>query len=214
MRTGTILLCIVLVSLVSQAAAQWELSPLGKGLKGGVGISDVAYHERATGIKTAYLIGALFSYRQSDWFAFQMEALYTSKGYTLDDVEIVFRDSAGVDTGLADAEIILGYLEFPIAGKFMMPVEGKFRPYFLGGGFMGISISSKSRFTAGSTALDVGIDNAETIDLGAVAAVGIDIKLGDGWMFVETRYDSSFSPAIKSGDQKSQVLFFQFGYWW
>lgn len=214
MKTAAVVLLTALVSLVSQADAQWELASLGKGFKGGAGISDAAKYERPTEIRTAYLLGALFSYRQSKLFSFQMEALYTSKGYTIRDVEIRFRDSLGTDSGLADAEIILGYLEFPIVGKFMAPLPGKYRPYLLGGGFMAISVSSKSRFTEGVAAIDVGIDNAETVDLGGVIAAGIDIKLGDGWMFFETRFDTSFSPAIKNKNHKSQVLFFQLGYWW
>ncbi len=214
MRRIAVLLIFSFVMLGSHAAAQWDLSRLGKGVKGGIGISDVAYHEKVTKTRTSYLAGGILNYRQNQWFTFQMEVLFTSKGYKLDDVTIVYPESPGADTGLADAEIILNYLEMPVLAKLSPPLTGKYRPYLVAGGFMALSIQSKTRLSEGLVAIDFGLGNVEKVDLGAVIGVGIDIKAGDGWVCFETRFDSSLMPAIKNEDQKSQVLFFQLGYWW
>lgn len=202
---------LIVLAAASTATAQWKPAELGLGLKAGAGISDVAYYKHPTDPRTSYALGALLNYKQNRWFSFQMECLYTIKGYRLNDVQV---DTGGITVGTSDVDIILGYAEFPVLVKITPPVKGKFRPYLLGGGFMAISISDKQRLSYETVAVDFGLENAETVDMGAVIGAGIDIKAGRGWVSFETRFDSSFLPAIKDQDQKSQALFFQFGYWW
>ncbi len=212
MHKYIVLAVSILLLAASTATAQWKPAELKLGLKAGAGISDVAYHKRSTDSRTAYAVGGILNYKQNKWVSFQMELLYTIKGYRLKDV--VVRDTAGEIAGTTNAEFILGYAEIPVLAKFTPPVKGKYRPYVLAGGFMGISVNDKYRLSNETVAVDFGLENAETVDMGATLAVGVDIKAGDGWVSFETRFDSSLLPAIKDEDQKSQVLFFQFGYWW
>lgn len=202
---------LIVLAAASMATAQWKPAQLGIGLKAGAGFSDVAYHRSPTDSRTAYAIGALINYKQNRWFSFQMECLYTIKGYHLNDVPV---DTGKITIGTSDVDIILGYAEFPVLAKITPPVKGKFRPYLVGGGFMAISVNDKQRLSYESVAVDFGLENAETVDMGAVIGLGVDIKAGGGWVSFETRFDSSLLPAIKDEDQKSQVVFFQFGYWW
>jgi hypothetical protein len=211
MRRYVVLATTMIILAASTATAQWKPAQLGIGLKAGAGISDVAYHLLPTDSRAAYAVGALINYKQDRWFSFQMECLYTIKGYRLNNVAV---DTGKITVGTSDVDIILGYAEFPVLAKFTPPVAGKFRPYLVGGGFMAISVNDKQRLSYGSVAVDFGLENAETVDMGAVVGAGVDIKAGNGWVSFETRFDSSLLPAIKDEDQKSQVVFFQFGYWW
>lgn len=211
MRSYIALALLIILLAASPATAQWKPAQLGIGLKAGAGISDVAYHQSPTDSRTAYALGALINYKQNRWFSFQLECLYTIKGYHLSDVPV---DTGKITVGTSDVDIILGYAEFPVLAKITPPVRGKFRPYLVGGGFMAISINDKQRLSYKTVAVDFGLENAETVDMGAVIGLGVDIKAGHGWVSFETRFDSSLLPAIKDEDQKSQVVFFQFGYWW
>ncbi len=212
MQNKIVLVIAIFLLAASVSAAQWKPAELGLGLKAGAGIADVSNHESPTNSKTAYLVGGLLNYKQNSWVSFQMELLYTAKGYRLKNVTVL--DSTGEAIGTTNAEYILGYLEFPVLAKLTPPLRGKFRPYLLAGGFMGISVNDKYRLSNEEIAIDYSLESAEKVDMGATLAVGIDIKAGDGWVFFESRFDSSLLPAIKDKDQKSQVLFFQFGYWW
>jgi hypothetical protein len=212
MHRYALLAILTILAAVSTAGAQWKPAELGVGVKAGVGISDVAYHTRPTDPRTAYLLGAILNYKQNRWFSFQMELLYTVKGYRRNDVSV--RDTSGVIVGTSDLEFILGYLEVPVLGKFSVPMRGKYRPYAVAGGFMSLSVYDKYRVSAERVAVDFGLQNVETVDLGATVGIGVDIKAGNGWVSFETRFDSSLLPAIKDEDQKSQAVFFQLGYWW
>lgn len=211
MHRYTLLAVSILLLAASTATAQWKPAEMGIGVKAGVGVSDVVHSAQATRSKTAYTVGALLNYRQNKWVSFQMELLYAIKGYRRDNVAV---DTGGVYVGTSNLELILGYAEIPVLAKFTPPLRGKFRPYLLAGGFMGILVDKKSRLSYEFVAVDFGLDNAEKVDMGAIAGVGIDIKAGDGWVSFETRLDRSLTPAIKDKDQKSQVFSFQFGYWW
>lgn len=212
MQNKIVLAIAVFLLAASVSAAQWKPAEMGIGLKGGAGIADVINHKRPTDSRTAYAIGGLLNYKQNPWISFQTELLYTLKGYRLKDI-LVF-DTAGELVGTTNAEFILGYAEVPVLAKFTPPLKGKYRPYLLAGGFMAISIYDKYRLSNETIAVDFGLANAEKVDMGATVGVGIDIKAGQGWVSFETRFDSSLLPAIKDEDQKSQALFFQFGYWW
>jgi hypothetical protein len=212
MQNKIVLAIAIILIAASTAAAQWKPAELGLGIKAGAGIADVSNHEKTTDSKTAYLVGGLLNYKQNPCVSFQMELLYTAKGCRLKNTTVL--DSTGEAVGTTNAEYILGYLEIPVLAKFTPPLRGKFRPYLLAGGFMGISVNDKYRLSNETIAVDYNLESAEKVDMGAVLAVGIDIKAGDGWASFETRFDSSLLPAIKDKDQKSQVLFFQFGYWW
>jgi len=211
MHRQIVLAIAIILIAASVASAQWKPAELGIGLKAGAGISDVSNSVQPTRSKTAYVVGAFLNYKQTKWVSFQTELLYAIKGYRRDNVPV---DSEGVNVGTTNLEFILGYAEVPVLAKITPPVRGKYRPYLLAGGFMGISIYDRYRASNEYVAVDFGLENAEKVDMGATIGVGIDIKAGEGWVSFETRFDSSLLPAIKDEDQKSQALLFQFGYWW
>jgi len=212
MKKYTLIIVILFLAAAVSAETRWDIARLGYGVKAGAGTSNVEYHDLATGKRTAYCIGGLVNYEQSRILTLQMEALFAVKGYKLPGVDVL--DENDVVVGQTDVEITVTYMELPVAAKLTAPFRGKFRPFLIGGGFMALAVGSRQRISSGLLAVDYGIENVETVDLGAIGGLGIDIKAGGGWLMLEARYDYSLMAAVKSEDQKSRVLFFQIGYQW
>jgi Outer membrane protein beta-barrel domain len=196
--------------LAAQAGAQDSLGYIGKGFKVGLNVSGAAYYEGRSSTRTGYQAGAILSYRQNKLFTLQMEFIYISKGYEVRNTTIT--DDQG-NTGQGDFGIILNYLELPVAGKITARLTPKYVLFFMGGGFLGYSVDSKARYLRGIP-VDFDLSNANKVDAGALAGIGLDIKAGSGIFFLESRFESSFTHAIKNKSQKIQLLSFSAGYWW
>lgn len=196
--------------LATQVAAQGQPAYIGAGFKIGLNVSGAAYYDGQSSTRTGYQAGGLLCLRQTDYFAVQLELLYISKGYKLKNVTIT--DDEGY-TGQADFDIILNYLEMPLMARMTLPLAPKYNLFFLGGGFIGRSVESKARYLQGIP-IDLDLGNANKIDAGALAGIGFDAKAGGGRFFLEVRFESSFTPAIKNRDQKLQLVSLSAGYWW
>jgi hypothetical protein len=196
--------------LAAQAGAQDSLGYIGKGFKVGLNVSGAAYYEGRSSTRSGYQAGAILSYRQNKLFTLQMELLYISKGYEVINARI--SDNEGNPLSM-DYNAILNYLEMPIEGKITLPLTEKYIPFLLLGGFLGYSTDSRFQLAHGIPFV-FDIPTANKVDAGALAGIGLDIKAGSGMFFLESRFESSFTPAIKNENQKIQLLSFSAGYWW
>jgi hypothetical protein len=97
--------------------------------------------------------------------------------------------------------------------KITARLTPKYALFFLGGGFLGYSVDSKVRYLGGIP-VDFDLGNGNKVDAGALAGIGLDMKAGNGIFFLESRFESSFTPAIKNKNQKVQLFSFSAGYWW
>lgn len=162
-------------------------------------------------MRTGFLAGAFLNYKENRLFTIQLELLYTGKGYRIKDV--IQYDSLDNIIAQSDVEFVFNYIEAPLLAKIIAPMEGKYIPYLIGGGFVAYNVDNKMRLLEGLP-LDFDIENADDVDFGAIIGIGMDMKSGRGKLFFETRYDMSFGKPIKNQNQKLRTLAIHFGYGW
>jgi hypothetical protein len=202
---------LILIIPAISAKAQIPLERLDFGAKIGTGISHAADYNGDSKSRTGYLGGALVSYRQNRLVTLQLEFLYIIKGYRVENVREL--DSVGNVIGQGDFDFIFNYIEMPFLAKITLPVRGKYSPYFVAGGFAAFNIDNKMRLDT-TIPFDFDIINAGDLDYGLIVGAGLDIKAGDGRVFIESRYDISFGEVVKQQNQKLRMLTFQIGYGW
>ena len=206
------LIGIILILLTSQASAEFDPKLIGKGGKIGLNIANVANHPGDPESKTGYLLGAFFNYPLIENVSFQMEILFTEKGYRIPDTAIV--DSLGNRVGSAEWTALVSYVEIPVMAKVTLPVEGKIKPYLNIGGFVAQAVIKRERRSSIAYTIDYDLENVKNTDAGFVLGAGVDIKAGGGKVFFEARYDYSNISMIKYTKYRSRVWSFQAGYWW
>lgn len=204
-------IALLIICLAAPGAAQIPLEKLDFGLKVGVGIGGVVNHTGDVESRMGALVGGLLIYKHNRLFSIQIELLYSSKGYKV--IDVIERDTLGNIAGQSDLEFIFNYFEMPLLAKITPPVAGKYHPYIIAGGFVAYGIDNKMRVLE-RIPFDFDIGNANDIDYGLITGVGLDMKSGNGRVFIEARYDMSFAKAVKNEKQKLRMLAFQIGYSW
>jgi hypothetical protein len=199
----------VLIS-VPAGAEQFNSTLLGYGGKAGVNVTNVSNHPDNPDNRTTYSIGVLANYPLTRMIDFQMELLIAGRGYTIPNTPVY--DTADNLLGTADATAILQYLEIPFLIK-LSPAIGKYRPYFIGGGYAAFLVRHKLRLDDGLYQIDFDLNNTNDLDIGGIAGVGIDVKMGRGWFFFEARYEQGAMSVIKDEDYRSHALSFLAGCW-
>lgn len=213
MRKSLLILLPVLMILISvlPGAAQTIGEQLDFGFAIGPAISSASGHQFDTKSRTGLSLGGWLGYRQNDIFTLRFEFLYVSKGYRVYDV--IARDSTDNIVANRDLEFIFNYLEMPLMVKLSPPLGGKYIPYLQTGIFAAYNIDNKMRLLDG-VPFDFDLENANSVDFGAIFCIGIDMKSGPGWLVVETRYEASLTEIIKHEKQKLRVLSIRLGYGW
>ncbi len=214
MRIGKLTLLFIGLVLMLQAIsakAQIPLENLDFGIKIGTGISHAADYNGDSKSRTGYLGGAQIGLRQNRLISLQLELMYIIKGYKVDNVREF--DGVGNVIGQGNFDFIFNYIEMPLLAKIMPPVGGKYTPYFVVGGFAAYNVDNKMRLDT-TIPFDFDIINAGDLDYGLIVGAGLDIKAGDGRVFIESRYDISFGEVVKQQNQKLRMLTFQIGYGW
>lgn len=207
---AAVLAALALLAAAPAGAEPFDPALLGYGGKLAVNITNVSNHPQNPDNNTGYLFGALASYPLTKIITFQMELLISGKGYTIPD--LVVYDTADNPRGTADATAILQYLEIPVLAK-LSPMVGKYRPYLIGGGYAAFLIRSKLRMDDGLYQIDLDLNNTNDLDIGGIAGVGIDLKMGRGWFFFEARYEQGAMSVIKDESYRSRAFSFQAGCW-
>jgi len=192
-------------------ARQFNPAMVGYGGKIGFNIANVSNHPQKTENLTGYLIGGVVNYPKTDLLCFQMEIMFSGKGFTVPDTTAY--DTGNVFLGRLDATWILQYIEIPLLAKLSPIRTGKYRPYVIGGGFAAFMVHSKLRLKDNLLELDYDISNTNSLDVGGIGGVGIDMQAGQGWLFFEVRYERGVMSVIKDTDYMTHALSFQAGYW-
>jgi hypothetical protein len=202
---------LALMTVASGLAREFDPALVGYGGKIGFNIANVSNHPQKTENLTGYLVGGLCNYPKTDLLSFQIEIMFSGKGFTVPDTTAY--DTGNVFLGRLDATWILQYIEMPLLAKLSPIRTGKYRPHVIGGGFAAFLVRSKLRLKDNLLQLDYDISNTNSLDVGGIGGVGIDMKAGQGWLFFEVRYERGVMSVIKDADYKSHALSFQAGYW-
>jgi len=125
--------------------------------------------------------GAFLTYGFSPMFAIQPELLYMMKGakYELSGETIKFKGD---------------YLQVPVLLKLSPQTQGKIKPYFFAGPFVGILLSAKA--TDGGS-VDIK-DNLKSTEFGVSLGAGVAFPMTKGAVTVDGRYDLGLSKVAKS----------------
>jgi hypothetical protein len=206
-----IVVALAILSVAPASAEQFDPASLGYGGKLGVNITNVSNHPDNPDSRTTYSFGVLVNYPLTRSLDFQMELLISGRGYAIPNTPVY--DTANNLLGTADAIAILQYLEIPFLVKLSPMVTGKYRQYFIGGGYAAFLVRSKLRLDDGLYQIDFDLNNTNDLDVGGIAGVGIDIKMGRGWFFFEARYEQGVMSVIKDEDYRGHALSFLAGCW-
>jgi hypothetical protein len=207
---STYLVVLIVVFLALPIAAQIPLDQIEKGFKIGTGIGTVSDYSYNAKSRMGYLAGLYMNIGKEKLFSFQLELLFVSKGYMVDDAPV--RDSGEV-IGTIDFDVFINGLEMPLLAKIAPPLRGKYRPYAVVGGFATYNLVSKIRLKQ-DIPYEFDLDNAADVDYGVIAGIGVDITAGTGKVLLEARYDISLAETVKDENQKLRFLSFQIGYGW
>jgi len=205
-----ILIVLLAVVIVSPATAQSPLEKISKGFRAGFAVGSAVDYDGKSDTRTGNFFGLLLNYRENRLLSVQLEAIYISKGYKTIDALVTFDDGT-VSRG--NFEVIFNYIEVPLTVKVSGPLAEKYHPYLIGGGFVSYLTDSKLRLSEGIP-FDFDLDNAEDVDYGIVGGGGMDIKIGNGYFFFETRYDLGLAEVIQNKSQKLRLVSFHLGYAW
>lgn len=139
----------------------------------GSGVDDSA--TRTHTAKTAPAAGAFLTYPLNERWAVEGEVLFTTKGASFaDDV------TEGTDN--------FHYLEFPLLGKLILPVDLPVVPHGYGGFALSYLLAAEREETAGGET-DLKADTKE-LDVGFIVGAGAALPTDDGaQLFVDLRYE-------------------------
>lgn len=207
---AVVLAALALLTAAPAGAEPFDPALLGYGGKLAVNITNVSNHPDKPDSRTTYSFGALVNYPLTRMLDFQMELLIAGRGYAIPNTPVY--DTANNLLGTADAIAILQYIEIPFLIK-LSPAEGKYRPYLVGGGYAAFLVRNKLRLDDGLYQIDFDLNNTNDLDIGGIAGVGIDLKMGRGWFFFEARYEQGAISVIKDESYRSRAFSFQAGCW-
>ena len=198
--------------LAAPASAQAQI-----GLKAGLNVANfVGDDAEGSEARLGFVGGLTGRFDVTPTVAFQLEALYSQKGETLDgDVLDPGRDYQ-LDTRL-------NYLEIPASLRFGVPLNPLLDAGVSGGGYVGIPVSTE--ISADGDVPRALIDDIESdgIDANTDYGVLIGVDVGSGPFFVDARYTlglaevTDFDPVFGDGrgqglDRKNSVVQLTLGY--
>jgi len=179
---------VVLLLCAGPAFAQG----LEQGVRGGVNFTNTS----TSGDDSASLdwqlrgvFGGFVTWRVTSWLEFQPEVLYSLKGAKSSEFDI-------------ESKLLLDYLEVPLLARKTFGAPGGTRFYLAGGPSIGVLLRARTRADFGSSTEERDIkDDVETLDLGIVAAGGIEF----GSIVVDGRYTHGFSDIDKDTSDNVKI---------
>ncbi|MBD3239385.1 MAG: outer membrane beta-barrel protein, partial [Chitinivibrionales bacterium] len=142
-----------------------------------------------------FIAGATVTFGFGRYFAIQPELLYHRMGK-----EYALRQAANI----FNLEIRSDYLTIPVLFKLNLPSNDKFRPNFFVGPHLSFTLNSEvDGLNEIPDTLDLGFldrvgrdddvdDETRNVDVGVTVGVGLDIKVGPGFVVVDARYMRGF----------------------
>lgn len=181
---------IILLCLSSISIAQTNF-----GLKGGLNFASLGGTDaKDVESKTGFLAGGFLTYNFSNAFGLQIEALYSQKG----GIQKILVNNVTVT-----ATWNVDYLEVPALLKVSIPLAsgGSLKPYLMGGGSLGINLSSKIKAEAQGQSSETDVKNdTKSTDFGLAVGGGLDFLLGRGNFNVDVRYTFGLSTIDNTAD--------------
>jgi hypothetical protein len=173
MKKHLIIVCMVVFGLFLGQNAFAEF-----GLKAGLNFSTVSDTDGDS--KTGLIFGAFYSYELNDSFSIQPELLYIQNGNKAEEGGITFKTK-------------LDYLVIPVLAKFKFQGSETVKPYVLAGPYLGLKMSAKLSAEGDGGSADTDLDGAKGTTFGVTFGAGIGVKMGDGNILVEARYNLGLS---------------------
>jgi hypothetical protein len=175
----------ILVALaVTVSCSAPALAQINYGVKGGVNFASVSFdgdEDIPSSGRVGVLAGAFATMPLAGKLSLQPEAIYTTKGASLDVFDI-------------ESDYIVDYIEVPVLVRY--PVRRSI--YVAGGPALAFCVRARSRTSFGGSTDEIDIkEDVESFDLGLVGAVGYE---RGRWVF-DGRYTYGLSDTdANSGD--------------
>lgn len=164
---SALLMGLILLLTTAPLQAQ-DYRPFSWGIKAGINAADMYGDDvGATSAIAGFSGGAYATFRLVDYFAFQPEILFSSKGSDLE---------TGVMRETGPVEYRFGYLEIPVLAKFYIPTNGKIQPNLYSGPGLGFILYGDANDA------DIDSEMANT-DFSLIFGGGLDFKIA------KSRYD-------------------------
>jgi hypothetical protein len=213
-----LVLSIIILSafIINNVSSQTSI-----GIKAGLNMSKVANSPTYAGFKGVPEwgpnFGLLVNYGINEKFSVQPELLYTVKGGKQISKE-GFMEIPDAKEGDYYSDFKTPYLEVPILGKYTFGKENfkgfvEFGPYF--GYWASVKWKTKDPIEAKTQDYKIGDDhpqyNADStittikdvrLDIGLVAGLGCEYKLGPGFIMLDFRFDMGLTNTAKYSDAK------------
>ncbi len=189
LTTTILLLVLAFAAFAAEPAPEAGKGLVGYGLKAGLQLAnlsgsgadslfDISVTKK---MKIGFGGGAFLTYGFSPMFAIQPEILYVMKG-------------AKFEAGGETAKVKADYLQVPVLLKLSPQTQGKIKPYFFAGPFVGILMSAK---VSDGTSEDIK-DNLKSTEFGASFGAGVAFPMTKGAITLDGRYDLGLSKTAKS----------------
>ena len=207
------LVMVMALVLVFSGAAVAETS-LELGFKAGAGMAKVNID--GVDFKMGGSGGIFLGIKTSETFSIQTEILYSMKGMKIDLM------------GLGEYNWKLNYIEIPILVKKALSAQGKVRPVFFGGPYLGLLSSAKHSISVPLAGLDEEQDIKDyftSTDFGLTVGGGLDWMMGEsGKLTLDLRISISLGDifddpsgvddylAVEDESLKNMSIFFMVGY--
>ncbi len=142
-----------------------------------------------------FIAGATVTFGFGPYFAVQPELLYHRGGK-----EYSLRQAANI----FNLDIRSDYLTIPVLLKLVLPSNHKFRPHFFAGPHLSFTLNSEvDGLSEIPDTLDLAFldelgrdddvdDETRNVDVGVTVGVGLDIKVGPGYVVIDARYMRGF----------------------
>lgn len=135
-RIVSVALLIVLLAGTAPAVASAQDVPMipAIGLKAGVNLSRLEVTGTSTSNRTGFTGGAYGIFPMSDLWGFELDILYSQKGFSKNSYE-----------DLTNWDVRVEYLEFPLTVRFDIPT-GKVSPYVFGGFSANVKLGADEQY--------------------------------------------------------------------
>ena len=135
-------------------------------------------------------------------FSFRPELSYVKKG---------FKVREGLDFNIANLPLPVGveastnvqYIQMPLMGKFSFG-QGPAKAYILGGPVFSYALDARLKtsvnsivdFNISNEKIDLSKDTYQRAEVSAMGGLGVELDMGNGGLFIEGRYNHSFTDML------------------
>jgi hypothetical protein len=208
---------IAVAALLAWGATEAGAQGFGVGARGGLNYSSLsdgaADAGQEIGWTTGFHAGLALTSDVHEYFGFEVDALYTTKGAKITE------DLGG--GSMLEGTLVPAYLQIPVLGRFRLPLGGV-TPRLLAGGAVAFELSCKANGEVdGTTVIDnvdcddpsIGADERKGTEWSLLGGVGVEIGAGPAMVFLDAMYNLGVTNLDATGtdDVKSKAWMFSVG---